>query len=1415
MVPRPSQASVLALALLLALGAAGCGPALTAAGLAGLSALQSSRSGVTDTPPAVSVTTPSGAVNDTVGITYRLIDFEEDDRADVTVEFSQDGGATFQTASQAFVEGAEGTTNLTTSDTGVDHTFFWNTEQDLGSVNVTGVRVRVTVRPAGDDDGASDTATTEAFDVLNRFMTTLAAQAVAPELLPTAMTLNSAGDLFLTDAAGHRVLRLNKATGVSTVLAGTGTAGFEEGNLNATTAQLNLPIGIGVDPQGDVLIADFLNAALRRVQTGNGFITVLGGQGNTQDEGELAINTFFLPRDLALDSKGNAYVLTEDHEVRVINLAGTGSLSFSFGTTTCTTLPGSSITVGPEQVHSLVAGDSGCGTGTSAYTQRIDQGRCLALEEAGTELVAYIIDIGNFGGGSGAGGAQFPQLIAVNLGSSSVSRFSIKSGGTISIAPGDGALLADGAVIKNLGNSPDLAVGANGALLVSSTDSSRITAVNVQTTSVSVAAQTLVPGQIATVLGNGTFGLEGDGLVGTAAQLFFPTAVTGDAQGNVYVGEANGRVRVVAGSNGLTFAGQSVAAGRVSTLPAALPNTQPAAVTPQLVAQNRGGPIYFTDSAFSDPRSNRVLRLDPQTGALTSVLGSGQIGDSGDGGPAEDARVGLLGSPAVSPDGSVLCVSDVTHHRIRAVNLSPGPVTFLGVTIAPGTVETVAGVGQITSGSVVPLGDGGAATAASLAQPVALDFDSRGLLWISDAGNHRIRVANPTQSSQVVLAATIAPGAIQTVIGTGTKATSENAGEGGPAGAADLTNPGGLLGADGNFYVIEDSSSGQSRVRVVNLGSTTITRGSVSVSPGAIATVAGSGQPRANDNSNLGDGGSALASSFRSISGLSLDTNLLLYVSDETDSRVRVVNLGPQPQTIRGFTLGSGTIDTALGTGVPAFAGDPGSVGFTFNGGVNGSPLDSPRGLLSFNDGRLIVLDSENGALRLANFADGPVNFAGATASPSQLVIVAGQRAGKVRAASPQDVRVNASGRVIFSDSGKSGGSPAVLSLDPQTRVVTRIAGTGDRTAPNLSNLGDGAPALTATFGEVRGIDLDSSGNLYVCDSTSRRIRFVNTSASTQTPLSGISVESNAITTLISGAAGDGDPNNDDGVAISAGGVDLFFPTSIGVSSDTLWIVDEGSSRLLRVDANAGTVAGVFSRTILGTGSGTLLGASGQTVLTDATANFTTLGVEIGDIVQIGAGGPRVTSVINATTLALGTPPPAIPTAVNYSIQRDDIPLAVAAKSSSVAYLAVQSIQRGGGRLLQLTYNGASITTTTVAGTGDPGWNGDLLTATNLRFGEVRGMFFANDLLYLADATNHRVVVINTGTTTQTVADLAIGPGEARTLAGGGQGKPGFNGDAIPPHLALLNRPSGVAVGPRNEVVLVDQGNGRVRRFER
>ncbi|HBP18751.1 MAG TPA: hypothetical protein DEA08_13330, partial [Planctomycetes bacterium] len=90
---------------------------------------------------------------------------------------------------------------------------------------------------------------------------------------------------------------------------------------------------------------------------------------------------------------------------------------------------------------------------------------------------------------------------------------------------------------------------------------------------------------------------------------------------------------------------------------------------------------------------------------------------------------------------------------------------------------------------------------AGLNSPAACSFDGRGLLWISDQGNHRIRVANPLSVSVDVLGVTIAAGSIQTVVGTGQLGTPSDDGDGGAAGAAKLNRPVGLIGEDGNLYV--------------------------------------------------------------------------------------------------------------------------------------------------------------------------------------------------------------------------------------------------------------------------------------------------------------------------------------------------------------------------------------------------------------------------------------------------------------------------------------------------------------------------------------------------------------------------------------------------------------------------------------
>jgi sugar lactone lactonase YvrE len=126
---------------------------------------------------------------------------------------------------------------------------------------------------------------------------------------------------------------------------------------------------------------------------------------------------------------------------------------------------------------------------------------------------------------------------------------------------------------------------------------------------------------------------------------------------------------------------------------------------------------------------NAVFSIDPLSGRVERVAGTGAIGYSGDGGPALDARFGsddfaadVAGPKGVtySPDG-MLYVADSENHVIRRIDLSAG------------TISTVVGDGESGDGP-----DGNPLTC-RLNRPHGISFHD-GLLYIADSDNHRIRV---------------------------------------------------------------------------------------------------------------------------------------------------------------------------------------------------------------------------------------------------------------------------------------------------------------------------------------------------------------------------------------------------------------------------------------------------------------------------------------------------------------------------------------------------------------------------------------------------------------------------------------------------------------------------------------------------
>jgi hypothetical protein len=114
-----------------------------------------------------------------------------------------------------------------------------------------------------------------------------------------------------------------------------------------------------------------------------------------------------------------------------------------------------------------------------------------------------------------------------------------------------------------------------------------------------------------------------------------------------------------------------------------------------------------------------ILRIDAQSGLITTVAGNGSSTFSGDGGPATSAGLHSPMDVAVDASGN-LFIADTYNQRIRRVDTA-------------GTITTVAG-----NGTAGYNGDGIAATSAELNHPVAVALDSFGNLFISDSGRLRL-----------------------------------------------------------------------------------------------------------------------------------------------------------------------------------------------------------------------------------------------------------------------------------------------------------------------------------------------------------------------------------------------------------------------------------------------------------------------------------------------------------------------------------------------------------------------------------------------------------------------------------------------------------------------------------------------------
>ena len=405
----------------------------------------------------------------------------------------------------------------------------------------------------------------------------------------------------------------------------------------------------------------------------------------------------------------------------------------------------------------------------------------------------------------------------------------------------------------------------------------------------------------------------GDGELATTATLNHPYALAVDSSGDMFIADTlDNRIREVNGTTGVitTVAGTGVAGYSGDSGPA----TSAELNAPMGIALNSSGQLLF----IADSGNATVREVNLATGVISTVAGNGTGGYSGDGGLATSARLSDPTGLTLDSSGN-LFIADTGNNVIREVHAATHTIsTFAGngqrgssgngglatsaKLAAPSAValdssgdlfiadtmnnevrEVIAGTGVINlyagTGVAGDSGDGGAATAAELEQPIGLAVNSvSGLLFITDSQNNEIRQVN------------LGSGVITPVAGDG---FIGYLGDGGAATAAELDNPEGVaVDSSGNIFIADTYNA------VVR---------EVSVATGDITTIAGNGLA-----SFYGDGGPATLAALHAATDVAVDSLGDLFIVDSLNNRIREVSAA------------TGLITTVAGTGVPGSSGDGG-----------------------------------------------------------------------------------------------------------------------------------------------------------------------------------------------------------------------------------------------------------------------------------------------------------------------------------------------------------------------------------------------------------------------------------------------------------------------------------------------------------
>ena len=498
---------------------------------------------------------------------------------------------------------------------------------------------------------------------------------------PKGITVDSANNLYICDTDNNRVRRIDGITQVITTVAGNGTGAYGGDNGLATLANLSSPTGVAADSLGNLYVSDTNNQCIRYVNIATNRITTVAGQPTRQGySGDRSFATFALmntPTHLAFDPGSGYYYIADNGNARIRYVNSATRIIFSAAGN------GSPITAG----DSGPAIDAVFGSITSVAT---DSRRNI-----------YITD---------ALGQSIRRIDAVT------STIQTIAGTGVGGFSGDGGL----ATAARISSPQTMVVDSNSNLYFTDTGNQRVRRILASTST------------ITTVAGTGVAGYNGDSISSIQATLNYPTGLTIDSGGNLFVADSqNFRIRRLDSTGYITTYVGNGLYGALST-GRSFVSTPLGLVTAITVDAN--STLYLADSTTS---ALWKMNVSTQTTQLMSALSTPAY--LGDAGPLSNA---YFNAPTglVCYDGSNLVIADNGNRRIRQTYTFGNPLNpaYLNMEFTFTNYFTTSGYGYITlNGNLLTTFD------AALESNITYRLTDANLL------NYPLQNSNPVYGNQV------------------------------------------------------------------------------------------------------------------------------------------------------------------------------------------------------------------------------------------------------------------------------------------------------------------------------------------------------------------------------------------------------------------------------------------------------------------------------------------------------------------------------------------------------------------------------------------------------------------------------------------------------------------------------------------